>query len=530
MAVACQKTLPETAPAAPVKVTKTTSRPASRAPLRARSAPLTIQVAQLPTHLNPLLPDADEWTDRIALHNVFETLTRIEEGKVRLHLLESVVWKEDRRRVLLRLRGGVTFHDGRPLTARDAFFTLHHILRFRSINPLLKARLDSIRKVLELSKHVLELRLYRHDERLLTTLADVPIVPAHRYRRAGLRSSRQNRTPIGTGPFRVVPSAREHELVLQRNKDYWGPLPYLPRVVFRQMSDPGRALMALRNGEIDVVPSVYVGYYPKQLEDRRFKRRFRVVRVYPQRMRVLLFNCSKRPFKDRRARLAVAHLVDRPRLVRMARNDLATVISGPIMPTSNWYDRNLHPRSIDLARAGRLFHQAGWVRWRRWGRHWVGHPLHARLIYADDDGAKALASAIVKDLEAGHVKVSAQALPLAQLNRALHHRNFDIALFGLALDPSLDLSPFLHSKGMFNYGQFDSNAVDALLDGMRRLPPTTDRVRLGRRLHRALHEELPLLVLFQPIELMAMHRRVLEVGQDGHFPLLTQLRIVGGAR
>jgi peptide/nickel transport system substrate-binding protein len=493
---------------------------------RSRGTQLTIQLGRLPTHLNPLLPDADEWTYRIGKHHIFEPLTRIaEDGKVKLHLIESVEWKEDRRRLIMRLRKGMLFHDGRPMTARDAFYTLHHVLRLRSVNPLLRARLAHVRKVLELSKHVFELRLSRHDEQLLKTLADVVVLPAHRYRRSGIRSLRLNQTPVGSGPYRLVPSQNEGELRLERFDGYWGEKPALSAMVFRQIRDPAAALMALRNREVDMVPSVYVGYYPAQVQDRRFKQRFEVLRIYPRRLRVLLFNSNKRPFKDRRARQAVAHLVDRQRLVRAVRNDLATVVSGPMAPTSRWYDRTLHPRSLDRAKAGRLFDSAGWIRRRRGGRHWLGHPLRVRLVFVNDATARAIAESIAKDLKAGAVKVELSAQSLAQFSKSLARGRFDLAVFGLALDPSLDLAPFLHSKGKFNYGRFESSVVDGVFDGLRRLPPTTDRVRLGRRLHRALFEELPLLVLFQPIEAMAVNKRVKGLNHKGRFPLFMRLRV-----
>lgn len=331
-----------------------TSRPAPR--------PLTIQVPSLPGQLNPLVQEADLWCHRIAMHNIFEPLVRLAgEAGVEPLLAERFSWEgEHRRRLRFTLREGVLFHDGRPLTATDVVYTIDHLLGRKSSNTELRARLHAVRQVHEVSPTVVELRLAYYDGQLPRALAAIGIVPAHRYRRFGLRSVRLNRAPIGTGPFRFAPTADPATLELVRNEQYWGKPALTERIVFRAIDEPGRTLAALRNDEVDIVPDLYTGYYPKHVGTERFKARFRLLRLHPFQLRVLLFNTRRRALADRRVRRALVQAIDRPQLLRAMRGELGQLLSAPLWPLSSWYDRTLHPRSFDRQAAARLLERAGW--------------------------------------------------------------------------------------------------------------------------------------------------------------------------
>jgi peptide/nickel transport system substrate-binding protein len=491
--------------------------------------PLTIQLPSLPTQLNPLLGRADIWCWRISMHNIFEPLLRrVGETRVRPHLARSFEWSENRRRLRLRLRRDVFFHDGRPLTADDVVYTLERLLRRNTVNRLLKQRLGALRQVREISEGTVELVLSRVDSALPKVLADVGIVPAHRYRRFGLASERLNAAPIGSGPFRFAPSASPSTLVLTRNDSYWGPPPGLPRVVFRAIPDPARTLPALRNGTVDVLPDLYTGYYPKHVSGERFKDRFAISRLHPYRLRVLLFNLDRRPLDDRRVRLALLRAIDRARLLRGLRGDLGQLLSAPLWPLSSWYDRTLHPRSHDRKAAAKLLRQAGW-RAGKGGKRWrLDKALKLRILRAKGDVPRQVADAVVKDLRALGIDAGVDVADFAFFRTLLRKGSFDLAVLGLALGPHEDLGLYLHSKGRKNFGRYRNKAVDALLDGLRKGPSEGDHTRDGRQLHRLLYADPPLVVLYEPIELMVANRRVRGLVTKGNWPQLSDLRLNEG--
>ncbi len=497
------------------------------APRQPPGRPLTIQLPSLPANLNPLLGSADIWCRRVAMHNIFEPLLRrVGETGVRPHLARSFEWSENRRRLRLSLRRDVFFHDGRPLTSDDVSYTLERLLRRNTVNRLLKVRLSAIRQVREVSEGTVELVLSRVDSALPKVLADVGIVPAHRYRRFGLASPRLNASPIGTGPFRFAPTADARSLVLTKNDSYWGPPPGLRRVVFKAISDPARTLPALRNGTVDVLADLYSGYYPKQIASERFKARFSISRLHPYRLRVLLFNLERGPLKDRRVRLALLRAIDRAKVLREIRGDLGQLLSAPLWPLSSWYDRTLHPRSVDRNAAAKLLAQAGW-RGGKGGKRWhLDRSLTLRILRAKGDVPRQVGDAISKDLAALGVDSGVDVADFAFFRTLLRRGRFDLAVLGLALGPHEDLAMYLHSKGRKNYGRYHNKAVDALFDGLRKGPAEGDHTRDGRQLHRLLYEDPPMVVLYEPIELVVAHRRVRGLASGkGRWPQLSDLRL-----
>src|SRR5207249_10819498 len=58
--------------------------------------------------------------------------------------------------------------------------------------------------------------------------------------------------PVGTGPFKFVERVHGQRIVLERNEQYWGPKPYLDRIIFRILPDPATRVAALKAGEVDI--------------------------------------------------------------------------------------------------------------------------------------------------------------------------------------------------------------------------------------------------------------------------------------
>jgi peptide/nickel transport system substrate-binding protein len=109
------------------------------------------------------------------------------------------------------------------------------------------------------------------------------------------------------------------------------------------------------------------------------------------------------------------------------------------------------------------------------------------------------------------IKVGDFGFVKAQLERG----RFDVALIGISPRPMSDLSPLLHSKGRLNVGRYSNPEVDRLLDALRATPPHRDRLRFAKALHRLLHEDPPLTVLYAPIEIVAVSREIHGIANNG---------------
>lgn len=178
--------------------------------------------------LDPCLEPSDMHAGIVL--TVFETLTHEGKGaRIAPWLASEVVSEDEGRRYRIRIRDGVRFHDGRPLTARDVRFTFERVMRF----PDRRWLLDRVRGAEDVARgRVVELEGVRViDDSELTVEFDEPlgifpavlthsslaIVPDGSDEITGTWRD----SCVGTGPFRVTRFEPGHRLDQEANPDYW---------------------------------------------------------------------------------------------------------------------------------------------------------------------------------------------------------------------------------------------------------------------------------------------------------------------
>jgi peptide/nickel transport system substrate-binding protein len=491
-----------------------------------RTRELRVQVDHIPSQLNQLV-SLDTWCQWITLNTIVEPLVQTTtKGTFQPHLAAQMEVRGGRH-FIFHLRRNVTFHDGRPLTSTDVKYTLDKLIGRNPPSELLKIELADIEEVRAPNEQTIELVLRRPNQLLPAVLSEIGILPAHLYGRFGLRNPKLNWLPVGTGPFRAADRRDKDSVLLERYDKYWGQAPRVSRILFRAIPGPARALSALRNDDLDILPSLYPGYYPEQVAAQRLKERYRVLRIHPYVARLMLFNHRNKVLKDRRVRLALGRLADRDRMIRTVRHDLGQVLSAPLWPLSRWYDASIHPSAYDRPGALRLLEAAGWTdakadsRRQRAGKALRLHLLRSR----ESPEMEQLAQMLKLDLRGAGIEVDIQVADFGFIKTQLRRGRFELALVGIAPRPEADLSPLLHSKGELNYGGYSNPMVDAQLESMRSASSPEERQRAAQRLHRLLHEDPPFTVLYAPIELMVVSRRVKGLANNGRWPRLSSLAL-----
>jgi peptide/nickel transport system substrate-binding protein len=297
-----------------------------------------------------------------------------------------------------RLREGVTFSDGNPLTAEDVVFTVKTIKHPRVNAPHARNYYESVRDVVAVDPLTVRFDLAQKYFRNELVLGSISPIPRHYYdpqglldavsvadlgdwdsldeerrERAGLFAKAFNeefhRRPLGSGAFVLVDPEADYttgeRIVLRRRAGYWGPDDprlgdaWVGRVVFRIINDREAALVALKNGDLDVM-----GLTPLQHRLNESNRRFheRVdtkVHVSPG-YTYLGWNQQRRIFQDVRVRRALSHFVDKQNLVDKILHGFGVPVESPIFIERPEYNRDLEPWSYDPERGRSLLAEAGW--------------------------------------------------------------------------------------------------------------------------------------------------------------------------
>lgn len=151
----------------------------------------------------------------------------------------------------ITLREGVTWHDGKPLTADDVIYSLNLWTDPTGQAAGLAALID-LKAVRKRGPLTVEVPLVAPDAQWPTSTTGFinPIV------QDGAKPASFDTNPIGTGPFRFVSFDRGRETVFEANAEYWEEdLPYIDELVVNSsFRDENARLNALLSGQIDVMP------------------------------------------------------------------------------------------------------------------------------------------------------------------------------------------------------------------------------------------------------------------------------------
>jgi peptide/nickel transport system substrate-binding protein len=316
-------------------------------------APFTISV---PYEIESLDPHARDLTSQLAVtSHVYEPLvTRDRDMAIRPCLAlrwfspNPLTW-------VFELRGGVRFHDGRPLTSADVVATFERLRQHPELEIALYA--NEVESARALDPLRVELRTRRPVAALLNKLSLVFIVPSD----AGPGLARQ---ACGTGRYRVAQSSLPGELRLAANDAHWAGPPPLRDVRLRLARAAADALQDLVSGA-----SQFAQLGTRAAERALEKRPELVVRrstgVFLKflgydvaRERTPYVRDRPNPFRDSRVRQALALAVDRARLVEQL--PIPAVPATQLVPAAIFgFDPALRPQPPDAARARALLTDAG---------------------------------------------------------------------------------------------------------------------------------------------------------------------------
>ena len=250
--------------------------------------------------------------------NLYDGLFELDATGVKPSLAESAEPNSNATRWTIRIRDGVTFHNGAPLTADDVVYTIRGWLNPKNTNdasaiaPLIDGK--GVRKRDRLTVEVPLLRPVAEFPSLAAFYASYVIPNNSTYHQLSSQ-------PIGTGPFKFesfVPGKRSEFVA---NRDYWRAAPNVDKLVIDSSftSDTARG-SALQAHDIDTAPQL--GYI--QAKANASGGALRIGSAVGASYYAFAMNVTAQPFTDVRVRQAMRLLADRPGLVEGALNGYGT--------------------------------------------------------------------------------------------------------------------------------------------------------------------------------------------------------------
>ncbi len=305
--------------------------------------------------LNILYETGDE--GMTMLKPVYDPLYVVSKDEVRYYLAESREVSEDGKTITVKLRDGLKWHDGEPITADDVIWNFEFRMdkeNKTSSGTMVNRKPVSVEKVDDLTfKVVLPEVSASYD----ATLGGMKLLPKHVYEgEANIASSKLNMTQgVGSGPYKVKEWKQGESLTLEKFDDYYKEV-NLDSVIFKIMPNESAQEIAFENGELNIMRVSTVDKYEKYAADDRYE----LVTLDEGRINYMGFNANSELMKDIEARKAIAAALDVSAIVEGAygSEDIA-VPAKTVFCEQNFYYEDIDGYEYNIEEAKKLVQSSG---------------------------------------------------------------------------------------------------------------------------------------------------------------------------
>ena len=437
------------------------------------------------------------------------------------NLAESWEVSKDGLTYTFKLREGIKFHSGKPVTAEDVVFSLERLAK----QPLAESGLVlGMKSVQALDPRTVVVRMEYRNSEFLRNLAraGAAILNKSAVERYG---DNYGKTYVdGTGPFMLKEWTPGERIVLVRNPAYtWGPPiyenrgpAYLEQVVWKNIPDASTRLLQLRAGQVDVVPPRLPAHEISRLmADPSLQ-----VLEYSLGLVVPIgYNVQKPPLDDIRVRRALNYAIDSRSIINSVLYGHGIWADGLVAPTAYGYWPGVKGIAYDYnpKEAARLLDEGGWKMGPRGVRQKDGKDLVVTAIIPEVAPYPQLFEIIERQWAAVGVKLDFQVVLLGTAFQKYDRAEHGVWAMGISHNSAYEVLDMLHSSQApgANWFMWQDPRTDALLE--KGLKAQTEAEALGawHELQRIVVENALARPIYFEKGLLAVSRRVRDLKPHG---------------
>ncbi|MEM6637167.1 MAG: nickel ABC transporter substrate-binding protein [Pseudomonadota bacterium] len=393
-------------------------------------------------------------------------------------LAESFRVSEDGKVYTFNLREGVTFSDGHPFNAEVAKQNLDAILAnedrhnwLKSMQLMLAYQATGADAIEAVDENTLRINLTEAYYPFVIELAvtrPYRMISPNCFVDGGTMEGVS--CTVGTGAYALESNTVDQEAVFVRHEGHWGAAPEIDKIVVKVIPDAQARLLALQNGEIDMIYGKDM-IPPRSFLDLEKREGFSTVMSPPVATKMLILNASKPALSDGALRSALNYYTNRELISERIMLGLEPPAGTLMSEAIPYADIGLDPFSFQPERADALLTEAGYEKVDgKWTKD--GAPIELKLTYNSDDATQKILSQFLQS-EWGKLGI---ALEIAAVERqaqrdTLRTGDFEVAFnvsWGLPYDPQ----SFLGSMVKPVYGDFHAQSglsnkaeIDAAIGG-----------------------------------------------------------------
>ena len=461
---------------------------------------LNLSISSNPSRLNPILANdsaSSEISDWL-FNGLFKYDTQ---GKITTDLASSYEFKS-KTHLIIHVRKDVLWHDKTKFTAHDVVFT-YNTIKNPNIYTSIASNYTNVKEVKALDDYTLEI-IYTKPYFKALEIWMVGILPQHiLHNEPDLMKSSFNKNPIGTGSYKLKSFKPSSDIELVANEDYFEGKPKIDTILYKFLPDPTTSFLMLKQNNLDIG-----GLTPLQLDrqiDEKFKTDYKIIEQPSFAYTYLGFNLHSEKFKDIRVRQALNLAINRQELVDILFFGHAQVCTGPFLPGSFAFNKDIAIPTVDILKAKALLLEAGYDE---------KNPLSFEVITNTNNDLRINAAEILQYQLAKvgvHMKIRVMEWQ-AFLNTVIHPRNFEAVILGWSLALMPDAYPIWHSnsntKGAFNFVGYSNKEVDVLIEKASTTIDLKELELLYQEIFAKITQDIPYLFLYIPNSITVVNSHI----------------------
>jgi peptide/nickel transport system substrate-binding protein len=459
---------------------------------------LRIGLAEDPDILDPSL--GRTYVGRIVFSAACDKLFDIDEKlNIVPQLALSHETSADGKEVTIKLRPGVKFHDGEPLDAEAAKFSIERHMTFPG--SFRKSELASVDHVEIVDPLTIKLVLKTPFSPLLSQLTDRSgmMVSPKAAKEAGDKFGRH---PVCAGPYKFVERVQQDRMVFEKFADYWNKdNVFIDRIVFLPIVDATVRLANLKSGGLDLIERVLA----TDIKDVRSDKRL-VLSTAPELGYLgLTVNVGNDKTKgalsqSEKVRQALDLSIDREALNQVVFNGEFTPGNQWVSPTHPYYQKSSPIRPRDVERAKALLKEAG-----------VTLPIAVDYMIPKGAENEAVAQVVQSMAAEAGFDIKIRVVEFATTFKQAQAGEFQIFQINWSgrIDPDGNSYVFLHTKAPQNDGGYSGPEADKLMEEGRLVSDPAQRMAVYEKLTKIVLNDEPIIYLYHR-KLLFAHTTKLE--------------------
>src|SRR5687767_3329062 len=452
----------------------------------ANAQTLRIGLAEDPDILDPTM--ARTFVGRIVFAGLCDKLFDLDEKlNVVPQLATSYQWSSDNKSLTIKLRDGVTFHDGEKMDAQAVKYNLERHKNMKGSNR--RGELAVVSSVDAVDALTVRVNLSAPFAPLLAVLTDragMMVSP----KAAEAAGEKFGARPVCSGPFRFGERIAQDRIVLERYPNYWNKgQVHFERIVYQPIVDATVRLANLRSGQLDFIERVAPSDVPQLRNDSRFKLA-RIVEIGYQGITINVGKsdlAQKNPLgKDARVREAFELSLDREAIVKVAMDGEAVVGNQWVAPDNRYYAKSVPVLKRNLERAKQLLREAG-----------VTNPSFTLMTPTTSD-AQRIAQVVQAMAKDAGFDIKIQSTEFATSLKLSDQGQYEAYVLGWSgrADPDGNLHTFLACKGPLNNAGYCKPEVDDAIEKARVSLDPAQRAKLYEIVASHVAKDRPVIYLY----------------------------------